>query len=389
MSVVKTFTPMITGEYITEKIRDLWQSNCVKEIFNIIKNGFTADFSDNDILDICIGNKKICGNSNESFYIDNDNSCDDYFTIEWQIENLEKNLLNYSNSLNASQRNLLIQSGVFDYESAVYRCGSLNFTLKIKSQQSKDEEIIKKCEEKIKDIVDSLQILYPLVNKDLKELANIFIKSGTQLSNVEIQNREHRFLEIENNRNRLKKESEQRKLQSKIKKVNKLYDKEIDIPEKENILYCYNGILDVDGNFYECMYQEHNGLLENLTICVKEGLITLKNISHKNIGFIKLQNGVFYPFVDFGYEYRWVTKEQEDKMLKYFTESENKKIGYKHHIFETIEDLRYLLTAERNGKNIDDILSEIKSDKNKKLIDKESKELEKIKKRNIKDLKKL
>ena len=386
---VQTAFFTITGEGITFRIRDLWESNLVKESLDIIEKGF-PDIEKEDALDICIGKKKLCGNSNDSYTIEDD----DYFnttefTIEWQIKTLENGLLKFVKSLNRSQRNLLNQFGIFDYESAVYRCGSLDFRFHVESQESKDEKILEKSKNKIKNIVDGLEVLYPIFGKNIKDIANIFIEAGKQLSNTEIYRREARFYKIEVNRDRRLRESAQKKLQNKKDKVNKIYEKEINIPEKCGIEFCYNGILDIDGNFYDCMYQDHNGLLEILEICIREGLVDLKNKPHKNIGFIKLQNGGFYPILNFNYEFRWTTKEQEKEILSYFNNKENNEIKYKSHTFETVDDLKYLLDQERNGKESEDIYFEIKSEKNKKLFDREREELEKIKQKNIKDLKEL
>lgn len=176
----------MTGEGFTYLVRDFWNSNLVKTAIEICTDsGIPAEVA----VKICTGEYKCVGDTREGDHTlgieDDENPQGIYFTLESQLENIEKKFVRVSQKLFKLVRKHEMLAGVEAGDGTLKVPGEATiFGAAYRKDESKNnKKMIDELKKEQKNALENLEILYPLVGKKMSDLP--VTELGVEWSDIE------------------------------------------------------------------------------------------------------------------------------------------------------------------------------------------------------------
>jgi hypothetical protein len=172
-----------TGENFTSLVRDFWNSNLVKTAISYCTDsGIPAEVA----VKICTGEYKCIGDTRDGDHTleitDDENPEGIYFTLESQVENIEKKFIKTSQNLFKLIRKHEMFAGVDDTLKVPGEASMVGAVYR-KNESKNNRKIIEDLKKKQKKELENLEILYPLVGKKISDLP--VTELGIEWSDVE------------------------------------------------------------------------------------------------------------------------------------------------------------------------------------------------------------
>lgn len=212
-----------TGDSFTSLVRDFWNSNLVKTAIEACTDsGIPAEVA----VKICTGEYKCVGDTREGDHTlsieDDENPEGIYFTLETQIENIEKKFVRASQKLFKLVRKHEMLAGVEAGDGTLKVPGEASiFGAAYRKNESKNsKKIIDELKKEQRAALENLEILYPLVGKKMSDLP--ITELGAEWSDIEFDH--YQIYEISQRRDTRLEQNANIKAEKKAKKAVDDYD---------------------------------------------------------------------------------------------------------------------------------------------------------------------
>lgn len=328
-----------TGDDMTRLIRDMWNSGEIDKAVNLC-----SSVPLNIAIDICTGKLKLSGDTREGDHTLDvvEDKQETYFTVENQIDTLEKMFVYFTDYNSALKRQMNIISSFHNSESRKYKKRKYGAP----SPKDIDKSIYLNNEIKVKKALKGLEILYPLVNKSISNLP--IYKLGEYYSTIESERIENTIRENEEEK------AWRDTYNKKEMKLNKyrISDKPPIKPEPSKITNkdVTNGWIDLDGQFYCCGFQGHRELADDM----KYHKIIPEHLELNNENFLERQGWCKLSanqIISYSYKRKeLLTKKQVDTIVGFFIANRERfvKYGYAYN-FRQYKTLQEVTEAMKNG----------------------------------------